>query len=587
MQGLRLVKCFCVALLMSVSCGAFAQSSQTGFGGAAATVDSHATAAAINILELGGNAVDAAVAAAAVINVTNPFSAGIGGGGFMLVYLADEDRVVAIDAREMAPGAATPDMFIDSSTGEAIPFFPDRMSSGLAVGVPGTLLGWEVALERYGTLPLATLLQPAIKLADEGFEITQTFSDQVNSNKERFAVFPASAALYLTPDGNAPEAGSIWRNPDLANTFRLIAEQGTDVFYRGEIGEDLVATVQAPQAVDDAPFPIRGQDMTMADLDYYEIRIRRPTMSEYRGYELYGMGPPSSGGMTVGLILNILESYDLGALPQEEALHLMLEASRLAYSDRGAYMADMDFVNVPVEGLLSQAFADTRQPLISDMARDNPEPGDPFMFMTDPSPPLSAPMMVTQFVDTEGISTTHLTTADAAGNVVSFTTTIESTGGSGIVVPGRGFLLNNELTDFSSNPEGPNTPEAYKRPRSSMSPTIVKKDGRVVMALGSPGGSTIITTVLQVFMNQVDFGMSLPDAINAPRMSQRNSSSTSIEEGFDAELISALEVRGHAFGNPGEIGAATGIFFHEDGSMTAAAEAVRRGSGTGRVVNPQ
>ncbi|CAN5784125.1 gamma-glutamyltransferase [soil metagenome] len=573
---------FILLALALVSAFGVAQSTQTGTGGAAATVDRYATEAAIAVLELGGNAVDAAVTAAAVLNVTNPFSVGIGGGGFMVVYLADEDRVVTLDMREMAPGAATPDMFIDSATGESINFFPDRISSGLAVGIPGTLLGWEVALERYGTIDLATALAPAIDIAENGFPITETFSEQVAQNLERFSVFPATAALYLTADGAAPEAGSIHKNPDLAQTFRTIAEQGSDALYHGAIGEDLVATVQNPQTVDNPPFTVRGQTMTMADLDAYEVRVRRPTVSEYRGYEVYGMGAPSSGGLTVSLILNMLDSYDLSAMPEEEAIHTMLEASRLAYADRGAYMADSDFVNVPVEGLLSQDFADTRAPLITDTAGSDPAPGDPFMFQDDPSPPLTPPS-----ADTEGTSTTHLTVADAEGNVVSFTTTIESTGGSGIVVPGRGFLLNNELTDFDSAPGGPNVVEAYKRPRSSMSPTIVMKDGRVVMALGSPGGSTIITTVLQTILNVTDFGMDLPEAVAAPRLSQRNSSATSIEAEVSPELLEALMKRGHEFRDPSEIGAATGIFFNPDGTMTAVAEPVRRSSGTAQVVTPQ
>ena len=571
-----------VSLLAALLCLGLAQSEQTGTGGAAATVDRFATEVAVGILRSGGNAVDAAVAAAAVLNVTNPFSVGIGGGGFMVVYLAEEDRVVTIDAREMAPGAATPDMFIDEATGEGVPFFPERISSGLAVGIPGTLLGWEVALEKYGTLDLATVLGPATEIAEEGFPITQTFSDQVAANAERFAVFPATAELYFD-NGEVPEAGSIHRNPDLAKTFRTIAEQGTAAFYAGAIGEDLVATVQAPQTVDDPPFTVRGQEMTMADLDAYEVRIRRPTLSSYRGYDIYGMGPPSSGGLTVGLILNILDTFDLSAMSEEEALHHMLEASRLAYADRGAYMADSDFVNVPVEGLLSQDFAATRAPLITGEAGADPEPGNPFEFQTDPSPPLLPTAMSP---DTEGVSTTHLTTADEDGNVVSFTTTIESTGGTGIVVPGRGFLLNNELTDFDSAPGGPNVVEPFKRPRSSMSPTIVMRDGEPVMALGSPGGSTIITTVTQIILNVTDFGMSLPDAINAPRLSQRNSSNTSVEADVAQNLLDALAERGHTFSDPNEIGAATGIFFEGD-TVTAAAEAVRRSSGTAQVVSPE
>lgn len=566
---------------------ALAQSSQTGTGGAAATVDGHATQAALAILSQGGNAVDAAVAAAAVINVTNPFSAGIGGGGFMLVYLADEGRVLSIDSREMAPAAARPDMFIDEATGEPIPFRPERISSGLSVGVPGTLAGWDEALRRYGALDLATVLAPAIALAEEGFEISEVFAGQVESNLERFVAFPATAELYLTPEGTVPEAGSLHRNPDLAETFRLIAQGGINAFYRGEIGEDLVAVVQDPPAAADPPFTIRGQDMTMADLDAYFAPVRDVTRSDYRGYEIFGMGPPSSGGLTVGLVLTILEGFDLGTMEREEALHHMLEAMRLAYADRGRYMADADFVGVPVAGLLNPDFAASRREGITGEVSLAPEAGDPFNYQENPVEPLQ-PVSWTPNGDTGSISTTHLTTSDAAGNVVSYTYTIETIGGSGIVVPGRGFLLNNELTDFNAEPGGANTVEPRKRPRSSMAPTIVLRDGRPVVALGSPGGATIITTVIQTLINMIDFDMSLPDAINAPRVANLGGDTTLVETNVEAEqaLLDALAARGHDFNPTPEIGAVTGIFFNEDGTVTVAAEALRRGSGVARVEHP-
>ena len=558
-----------------------AQSTQSGTGGAVATVSELATQIGVNVLEAGGNAVDAAIAAAAVVNVTEPFSAGIGGGGFMLVYLADEDRVVGIDAREMAPAAATPDMFLDPATGESIPFYPERISSGLAVGVPGTLAGWQEALARYGTLSLSEVLQPAIEIAENGFEVTQVFHDQVESNRERFAAFTSTSALYL-PNGEAPEVGSTFTNPDLAATFRLIADEGVNAFYRGPIGEDLVAAVQNPPTVENPPFEVRAQTMTMADLDAYDVPMREPVSAEYRDYTVVGMAPPTSGGLTIGLILNTLEGYDLGALPREEAIHRMLEASRLAYSDRGAYMGDADFVNVPVQGLLSQDYADARREEIGDEAGDDPAPGNPFAYQDDPSPPLGAP----ETADTESTSTTHIVTADAQGNAVSFTTTIESIGGSGIVVPGRGFLLNNELTDFSSDPVGPNAPEPFKRPRSSMSPTFVFEGGDLRMALGSPGGSTIITTVMQIILNVVDFDMTLEEAVEAPRFTQRNTSNTRVETRVNAGLLTALGARGQSFSLTDEIGAAVGIYFMDD-TLTAVAEAQRRGGGAAQVVDPQ
>ena len=570
-------------LLALTAVSALAQSAQTGTGGGVATVDELATQVGIDILEQGGNAVDAAIAAAAVINVTQPFSAGIGGGGFMLVYLADEDRIAALDIREMAPAAATPDMFIDPETGEPISFRPDRISSGLSVGVPGTLAGWAEALRRYGTMDLATVLQPAIQIAEEGFEVTETFANQVEENRERFAAYTSSRDLFLTEEGEVPQVGSTFTNPDLAQTFRLIADQGINAFYRGPIGQDLVAAVQNPPAVEDPPFEIRGQNMTMADLDAYNVIFRAPTVIDYRDYTIYGMAPPTSGGMTVSLILNMLEGYELGDLPEAEAIHLLLEASRLAYADRGAYMGDADFVNVPVEGILAQEFADVRREQIGERAGEDPAPGNPFAFQNDPSPPLMPP---SDQDDTESQSTTHIVTSDAQGNAVSFTTTIEQIGGSAIVVPGRGFLLNNELTDFDATPGGPNTVEPRKRPRSSMSPTLVTQDGEIRIALGTPGGSTIITTVAQILVNVIDFGMPIAEAINAPRFSQRNTSSTRAEERVQAELLAALEERGHEFSMTDEIGAAVAIFFHENGLITAAAEAERRGVGTAMVVEP-
>ncbi len=576
---LRSVAVFVVIGLLPIS---VAQTVQTGTGGAVSTVDQLATDVGIQMLEAGGNAVDAAVAAAAVISVTQPFSAGIGGGGFMLVYLADENRVVAIDSREMAPGAATPDMFIDPVTGESISFFPERITSGLAVGIPGTLAGWDEALRRYGTMTLAEVLEPAITIAEEGFEVTEVFNAQVTANQERFAAFTSTSDLFLTNDGAAPEVGSTFTNPDLAATFREIAEGGVNAFYRGPISRDLVNAVQTPPTIDNPPFEVRSQMMTMDDLDAYNALVREPTETDYRGYTIYGMAPPTSGGMTVSLILNILEGYNTDTMPESEALHYLIEASRLAYADRGAYMGDADFVNVPVEGLLSQDFADARRQNITESAGSDPAPGDPFAYQDDPSPPLMPPSEV----DTESVSTTHLVTADADGNAVSFTTTIESIGGSGIVVPGRGFLLNNELTDFSATPGGPNTVEPYKRPRSSMSPTLVMQDGELRMAVGTPGGSTIITTVAQILYNVIDREMGLPEAINDPRLTQRNTSTTRIETRFDDDIVAQLEARGHTFSETDEIGAAVGLYFNDDGTITAAAEAERRGAGTARVVEP-
>lgn len=567
-----------------LSVSAVAQSTQTGTGGAVATVDVRATKAALDVLKSGGNAVDAAVAAAAVLNVTDPFSAGIGGGGFMMIYNAKTKKVTTIDAREKAPSVATAAWFNGANSQPL--GFSERVSSGLSVGVPGTVAGWDLALKRYGTRSLTAMVQPAIGVATNGFDADTTYVAQVEANRTRFAWFPATASLYLTPDGKAPAVGSLIKNLDLAQTFKYLAAGGSKWFYNGIIAREIVQNVQRPPSISNPPQPIRGAAMSETDLANYQAIERTPTVSTYRGNTIYGMGSPSSGGLTVGLALNMLEGFDLSAMPRERAMHLYLEASRIAFADRGAYMGDADFVAVPATGLLSKAYAEERRKVISDKAVESPVAGNPRPFN------LSAyfPDLLQGFSSEpprQPRETTHISTADKDGNIVAYTFTIETVGGSGIVVPKRGFLLNNELTDFDAVANIPNSVAGNKRPRSSMSPTMIFKDGKPVYTLGSPGGATIITTVLQSTLNLLDFGMKMPEAINAPRYSQRNASNTSIESSADSELLKALAARGHKFAAPAEIGAATGIAFHADGSMTAAAEAVRRGSGFAAVVNPK
>jgi gamma-glutamyltranspeptidase/glutathione hydrolase len=565
----------------------------TGTGGAIATVDLDASAAGLEVLRHGGNAVDAAVAAAATLGVTEAYSAGVGGGGFMVAYLARERRVVTVDGRETAPAAFREDSFIDPATGQPIPF-AERVTSGLGVGVPGTVATWQRALRRYGTRPLGTLLQPAIRVAERGFVVDQTFHHQTASNAARFAAFPATAELFL-PGGAPPPVGSVLRNPDLARTYRLLAGHRTDAFYRGRIAEAIAATVQDPPVDPASTLNVRPGLMTEADLAAYRALGRPPTRVGYRGYQVYGMGPPSSGGSTVGEALNILEGYDLGGESYTQALFHYLEATRLAFADRNRWVGDPGYVDVPLRGLLSQGFADERRCLIGERANVSPvPPGDPF-------PPFGpgCPADVAVASPAERPATTHLTVADRWGNVVSYTLTIEQTGGSGIVVPGYGFLLNNELTDFNAAPlfpgvPDPNLPAPGKRPRSSMSPTIVFRDGRPVVAVGSPGGATIITTVLQILVEHLDRGQSLPEAIAAPRVSQRNSDPGDAEPAFLASPEAAeLQALGELFRLapvpaplPSEIGAAAGIAFGRHGLLQAAAEPVRRGGGSALVVHP-
>jgi gamma-glutamyltranspeptidase / glutathione hydrolase len=552
-----------------------------GTGGGAATVDTLATQAAVDTLRNGGNAVDAAVVAAAVLGVTEPFSCGVGGGGFMVLYRASDGKVTTIDGRETAPAAMRPDSFWENRA--PLPF-NDARYSGLSVGVPGTVETWEEALARYGTISLEEALSPAIRVARDGFVVDQAFFDQTQGNVDYFDDIPATAALYLDPDGTPHDVGTVFRNPDLAGTYARIAQLGAKGFYRGVVASRLVDAVQHPAVSPTANHTWRPGLLTMRDLHTYAAPERDPTHLTYRGLDVYGMGPPSSGGSTVGEALNILEGYPLSTMTREAALHSFLEASRYSFADRGAYLADPAYFDVPLTGLLSDGFATTRRALITGTAATSPvAPGDPYPFNGGGSASAHASTS-----ETRAGTTTHITTADRSGNVVSYTFTIESTGGSGLVVPGYGFLANNELTDFNYDSlTHPNRVEGGKRPRSSMSPTIVLRNGDPLLAVGSPGGSTIITTVLQILIDRLDLGLTLPQAIADPRLSQRNTAATQAEPAFLATPeAAALQARGHVFSSTPEIGAATGIEFLGGGRLLAAAEPVRRGGGSAMVVSP-
>lgn len=564
----------------------------TGYGGAVSTVDPEASAAAIEVLKRGGNAADAAVAAAATLRVTEPYSAGIGGGGYFVYYDAKTGEVGTIDGRETAPAAMPHDAFINPATGEPYKFTPDLVTSGVSVGVPGTAATWERALERWGTLGLDEALKPAIQVANRGFVVDETFRQQTEDNKARFSNFTSTQQLFL-PGGESPAVGSIFKNPELAATYRLLAKEGTSAFYNGPLAEEIAATVQAPPKVAEPTLPVPVGFMTAQDLADYKVLNQDPTHMKYRGYDVYGMAPSSSGGTTVGEALNILEPYNLSEMQPADALHHYFEASALAFADRGAYVGDPASVDVPTDTLLDPVFAKERACQINPTAAAAKPvaPGDVENY--DGACPASAAPLADE-TDTENISTTNLTVADKWGNVVEYTLTIEQTGGSGIVVPGRGFLLNNELTDFSTvyDPEDPNRIEPGKRPRSSMSPTIILDEGKPFLALGSPGGSTIITTVLQTILNRVDLGMDISEALAAPRAAQRNTKTVTAEPAFIQSYGSQLTALGHelvpagdAFTSAAEIGAATAIEFGEDGKLVAVAEPERRGGGSAMVVS--
>ncbi|AXG81101.1 gamma-glutamyltransferase [Streptomyces paludis] len=557
----------------------------TGYGGVVSSVDADASAAGIEVLRQGGNAVDAAVATAAALGVTEPYSAGIGGGGYFVHYDARSRTVRTIDGRETAPKSADRSLFLEN--GVPIPF-AEAVTSGLGVGTPGTPATWETALRAWGSRSLAQVLKPAERIARDGFTVDSTFRAQTQSNQARFADFPDTAKLFL-PGGQLPAVGSVFKNPDLARTYAELGRKGTDVLYRGDLGRDIVRTVRNPPVDPAAARTVRPGDLTVKDLAAYRTKRQAPTEIAYRGLGVYGMAPSSSGGTTVGEALNILERTDLSKATEERYLHRFIEASRISFADRGRWVGDPAFEDVPVKGLLSQRFADSRACLIKDDAvlKSPLAPGDP----SDPTPCATSGAAVPDTY--EGESTTHLTVADKWGNVVAYTLTIESTGGSAITVPGRGFLLNNELTDFSFAPANPavhdpNLPGPGKRPRSSMSPTIVlDRHDRPVVALGSPGGATIITTVLQTLTGHLDRGIPLVDAIAAPRASQRNGAATELEPGlWNSPVRGRLEALGHVFTQNAEIGAVTGVQRLPDGRWLAAAETVRRGGGSAMVVHP-
>ncbi len=559
-----------------------------GWGGAVASVDPEATAAGLKVLRGGGNAVDAAVATAAALGVTEPYSAGVGGGGYFVYYDAKTHKVQTIDGRETAPRSMPDDAFIDPATGKPYNFTPELVTSGVSVGVPGTPATWERAVQRWGRKSLAKNLQPAIDIAERGFVVDPTFRQQTLDNKLRFEAFPATSALYL-PNGDAPAVGSVFSNRDLARTYKLMARQGADAIYRGPVAREIVDNVRNPKKSATTTLPVPKGYMKLADLASYRALNQQPTHVSYRGLDVYSIAPSSSGGTTVGEALNILESKKLSAMPTAEALHYYLDASALAFADRNAYVGDPAFVDVPTKTLLSQRFADSRACLIQPDTRLVTPVAAGALTGGGCSQGSSAGR------NEQGKSTTHLVTSDRWGNVVSYTLTIEQTGGSGMLVPGRGFLLNNELTDFSATCVGtdPNCIQPGKRPRSSISPTIVLRDGRPFLAVGSPGGSTIITTVLQTLVNRIDLGMTLPQAVAAPRASLRNTATVTAEPAFIAQYEAALKPYGYtltpsgdAFTSAAEIGAVAALEFKKHGLVQAVAEPTRRGGGSAGVVVP-
>jgi gamma-glutamyltranspeptidase/glutathione hydrolase len=523
--------------------------------GMVVSTESRATDAGLEILRNGGNAVDAAVAVGFALAVTHPAAGNLGGGGFMMIRLAPTGQVVAIDYREMAPARATETMY-QNAAGEV-----QEKSSTIgyrASGVPGTVAGLSLALEKYGTLPLAQVMAPAIRLARDGVNLSYFESESLRNSRKLLDRFPESRRIFLR-DGEPYQAGDKFVQPELARTLELIAQKGAREFYQGSIAKLIAADMAA-----------NGGTVTLDDLKNYKVVVRRPIEGEYRGCKIFSMPPPSSGGITLMEMLNILENYPLSryGAGSSRTLHLVAEAMKRAFADRAEFLGDADFVKVPSDGLISKSYARERLKTI-----------DPFLSSEAASLGHGNPAPY------ESEQTTHFSIVDENGNAIANTYTLNGGYGSGVTVPGAGFLMNNEMDDFSAKPGSPN---AYglvhgkanaiapqKRPLSAMTPTIVVKDGKLFLVLGSPGGPTIINTVLQTMLNVIDFGMSVQEAVDAPRIHhQWMPDRLALERiGFSEDVIQALRSRGHNIEVRGLIGDCQAIMVDpQTGTRMAAAD---------------
>ena len=566
--------------------------------GVVAVANPYGAEAGAAILEQGGNAIDAAVAIAYALNVVEPQSAGIGGGGFMMIHIANTGQTITIDSREKAPAGATRNMFVG---------VPSATQQGVAVGVPGMVRGTAKAIEQFGRLTLAQVMQPAIKLADDGFAATPRFVASADcSNPNSRAKNSPLSAEYFCPGGQSIPAGTTVTNKPLASTFRLIATHGPDCFYKvmPDKGCDIATGIVEGQKWNRPQAPNgKGGSMTLADLEAYEAVERAPIEGTYRGYRLKAMGPPSSGALTVLQILKMLERFPLGdagagfGFGSTNTLNVMADAMRIAFADRGNWMGDKDFVNVPTKGLINAAYLQMRDDAITPGVRlaTNPLPGDPRPYEIAGLMPATAIAMA-EPVSTEN-GTTHFSVVDKWGNVVSYTNTIESGYGIGVFAGYQrpdgsfrnlGFLLNNELTDFNTAPsinsitqeDGYNNVQPGKRPRSSMAPSMLfTPDGKPFLAYGSPGGATIINSVVNITINLVDHKMSLQQAIDAARISVASTtSSITLENRFPTTTVDAMKALGYTV-TIGDVGSVQAVLIDQQtGKQYGGADDRREGT---------
>jgi len=553
--------------------------------------------AGAKMLEQGGNAVDAAVAIAYALNVVEPQSAGIGGGGFMMIHLAATRQTFFVDTREKAPAGATRDMFVG---------VPQASLQGVAVGVPGMVRGTALALERFGNLSLAQTIAPAIELADAGFAATPRYADVSCNSRSQNS--PESRAFFCPNGGGTlgPVVGSLVQNKPLAATLRLIAEKGADCFYLDTPGCDIARGIVEGQKFNRPQAPGgKGGSMTLTDLANYQPVLRLPVEGTYRGYLIKSVAPPSSGGLTMIQMLKMLERFPIGDASQGfgfgsvKTATAMADAMRIAFADRSQWMGDIDFVPVPMRGLLDPSYTGLRGSVIVPGTRLSPNPaaGDPRLFDTAGLKP-STRLAVAEPVTGPGETTTHFSVVDKWGNFVSYTNTIESSHGIGVFAGYKqadgtfknlGFLLNNELTDFNTTPStnpytlGPgfNDVQPNKRPRSSMNPTMIfTPDGQPLVAFGSPGGATIINSVLNVTLNLIDHRMTIQDAINAPRLSVTGTAPTvSVDPGFPASTLDVLRSLGYTVPPPADIGSVQAVVIEpKTGKQYGGADPRREGT---------
>lgn len=529
--------------------------------------DKYASEAGLEILKLGGNAIDAAVATGFALAVTHPQAGNLGGGGFMLIYLKSEDRVIALDYREMAPQTASHDMFLNASGDVDNRRARFSMQSS---GVPGTVMGLTDAQAKYGALPLSTVMAPAIRLADEGFIVNWALSASLSRYRERLGADPASLKQYFKANGSPYQQGELFRQPDLAKTLKEIAAKGAAGFYQGWVADRIVETMKASDGL------IRHDDLLK-----YVAKERSAISGTFRDYRVVAMPPPSSGGVHVVQMLNVLEGWDMKSLGHNSAayIHRLAETMKYAYADRSKYLGDPDFFNVPVTALTDKGYASSiRGKIKLDAATPSTE--------IAPAPELPD----------ESKDTTHFSTMDAAGNMVSNTYTLNFSYGNGRTVAGAGFLLNNEMDDFSAKPGTPNgfgliggvanAIEPGKRPLSSMTPVLLFKSGQPVMATGSPGGSTIITAVLQTVLNVMEFDMNAATATARPRIHhQWFPDRLILEPGHSVDTRLLLAAMGHSVSavasyNEGEriLGATMTIIRRPDGLIAGSADPRRPGA---------